>query len=139
MAESRRIMYDDEDNEIYNKLKTQKVFDKNKQNIDLFSLSVIYGKKNNIQGNFGQGNVGRIRESTINSKPLKYIMMAIAVEDTGSMEILVDENEYFPISEKYAKGGLGILQSEIISKGNDILEDMEIEMIEYYDSKKLDE
>ncbi|KZX11042.1 hypothetical protein [Methanobrevibacter filiformis] len=138
MAEGRRIYFDDEDEEKYNKLKTVKIFEKNKTNIDLFSLALIIGLKSGIRTPLGDSARGRVRESTINSSITKYLMMAIAVEEQG-INVLANEDDYFKISEEYAKTGIGLLESKYVSEGSNLLDSMEMELVEFYDNKKIDQ
>ncbi|MDR0912804.1 MAG: hypothetical protein LBM96_09430 [Methanobrevibacter sp.] len=142
MAEGRRIYYDNEDNDIYNKLKTTKIF-KKADNLDIFSISLILGWNSARRTSLGKGSKGRIRESTVNSsKVIRYLMMAIAVEEEGINVLSDDEDEngkiiktaedkYFLISEEYAKTGLKILDNRI-KTDDDILTSMETELIEFY-------
>jgi len=135
MAEGRRIYYDNEDEERYNKLKTVKIFEKNNKTLDLFSIALIIGWKSGKRTPLGEGAVGRVREATINSSDfIRYLMMAIAVKEDG-IDTLTDENKYFTIAEEYAKTGVLLLESKYVSEGNDLLDSMELELIEFYDKK----
>lgn len=59
------------------------------------------------------------------------LMMAVAVEKTGSMDVLADDNEYFTIAEEYAKTGIQLLD-DAFSENKNILDDMEKELLEFY-------
>ena len=133
MAEGRRIIYDDEDRQIYDKLKAGSGIFNNLDNIDLFAIALIYGKKAGTRTKLGKGATGRIRESTIRNSPVKELMMVIAVDETGSIDVLSDTNEYFRICEEYAKTGIKLLEQDYIENSGDLLNDMEMEMFEFYD------
>ena len=133
MAEGRRIIYDDEDKEIYDKLRASSGIFNKLDLIDLFAIALIYGKKNGRRTPLGKGAIGRIRDSTIRNSPVKELMMVIAVEETGNMDILSDTNEYFRICEEYAKTGIKLLERDYIENSDDLLNDLEMEMFEYYD------
>lgn len=139
MAEGRRIIYDEEDEEIYKNLRYSSGPLKNSSILDLFSLALIYGKKQGIRTKLGKNARGRVRGSTLDSSNVRYLMMALAIEEEGTIDILSDENAYFTIAEEYAKTGILLLQSEYIEKGDELIDDMEWEMIEYYDAHRFDE
>ena len=90
MAEGRRIIYDDEDKEIYDKLRASSGIFNGMNLIDLFAVALIYGKKEGKRTQLGKGATGRVRESTIRNSSVKELMMVIAVEETGDMDILSD-------------------------------------------------
>ena len=133
MAEGRRIIYDDEDRQIYDKLKASSGIFNKLEIIDLFAIALIYGKKVGRRTKLGKGANGRVRESTIRNSPVKELMMVIAVDETGSIDVLSDTNEYFRICEEYAKTGIKLLEQDYIENSDDLLNDMEMEMFEFYD------
>lgn len=133
MAEGRRIIYDDEDNEIYGKLRSSSGIFNKLDIIDLFAIALIYGKKAGKRTKLGKNAKGRVRSETIRSSPVKELMMVIAVEETGSMDVLSDVNEYFRICEEYAKTGIKLLEQDYIEDPEELLNDMEMEMFEFYD------
>ena len=133
MAEGRRIIYDDEDKQIYDKLRNSSGIFNGLDIIDLFAVAMIYGKKSGKRTTLGKGAIGRVRESTISNSKVKDLMMVIAVEETGNMDILSDPNEYFRICEEYAKTGIRLLEEDYIENGDDLINDLEMEMFEFYD------
>ena len=133
MAEGRRIIYDNDDKEIYDKLRNSSGIFNNLDLIDLFAIALIYGKKSGRKTELGKGAIGRIRESTISNSKVKDLMMVIAVEETGNMDVLSDPNEYFRICEEYAKTGIQLLEKDYIENGDDLINDLEMEMFEFYD------
>ena len=133
MAEGRRIIYDDEDRAIYDKLRASSGIFNKLDIIDLFALALIKKKKDGKRTQLGKGATGRVRESTIRNSPIKELMMVIAVEETGNMDVLSDTNEYFKISEEYAKTGIKLLEQDYIENSDDLLNDLEMEMFEFYD------
>lgn len=60
-------------------------------------------------------------------------MMAIAVEETESFEILAKRNDYFKICEEYAKTGLSLLEEDFIENPKGLLDDLELEALKYFD------
>lgn len=133
MAEGRRIIYDDDDKKIYDKLRSGSGIFHNLDLIDLFAIALIYGKKDGRRTKLGKGAIGRIRDSTIRNSNVKELMMVIAVDETGSIDILSNTNEYFKICEEYAKTGIKLLEKDYIENSDDLLNDMEMEMFEFYD------
>ena len=133
MAEGRRIIYDEEDKQIYDKLRASTGIFNKLDIIDLFAIALIYGKKAGRRTELGKGATGRVRESTIRNSNVKDLMMVIAVEETGNMDILSDPNEYFRICEEYAKTGIHLLEQDYIENGDELISDLEMEMFEFYD------
>lgn len=133
MAEGRRIIYDDEDKQIYDKLRSGSGIFNNLDLIDLFAIALIYGKKDGKRTKLGSGAIGRIRDSTIMNSNVKELMMVIAVDETGSIDVLSDANEYYRICEEYAKTGIKLLEQDYIENSDDLINDLEMEMFEFYD------
>lgn len=92
---------------------------------------MVCGKQERFRTPLNKNKVGRVRESTIPNE-LKYLMMAVAVEDAGKLEIISDKNAYFTICEEYAKTGLEYLERTFI-ESLDILDTLEFEALEFYD------
>lgn len=130
----RRLHYDDFDNDIYKELGSSKIF-KSLNAIELFSIALVYGKKADFRTkleNKGKSE-GRVVESVIDKSQLRYLMMAIAVDEKKDLDVLIDPDEYFTISEEYAKTGLSFFKSDYIEKGDKILEDMKTELLDLYE------
>ena len=131
--EGRRLHFDDEDAKIYeNLIKTHGPF-KGLNYIDLFSIAVAIGKKAGFRTELKpEGkSIGRVVESVIDNSELRYLMKAIAVDEEDSLGVILDLDKYFTISEEYAKTGLELLEQDFIAN-EEILEDMELEMIQFY-------
>ena len=139
----RRLHYDNEDAGIYEKLKDEYGSFKGATIIDIFSIALIYGLKQGYRTELlpEGSSIGRVVESVIDNSNLRYLMMAVAVKETGSLDVIMDVNEYFTISEEYAKTGIRYLEDDFINKEEELLDDMELEMLEVYEgfSKKLSE
>lgn len=133
MAEGRRIIFDDEDKQIYDRLRSGSNMFSDLDLIELFALALIYGKKEGKRTELGKGAIGRIRDSTIRNSNVKELMMVIAADETGSIDVLSDTNEYFRICEEYAKTGIKLLEQEYIENSDDLINEMEMEMFEFYD------
>ena len=139
----RRLHYDNDDAKIYEKLKDEHGPFKGATIIDIFSISLIYGLKQGYRTELLQegSSIGRVVESVIDNSNLRYLMMAIAVNETGSLDAILDVDQYFTISEEYAKTGLRYLEDDFINNDEELLDNMEIEMLDIYEefSKKLEE
>ena len=134
MAEGRRIIYDGEDRKIYDNLLNSSSPFKKMNITDLFAMAIVYGKEVGIRKELGKDAVGRVRESTINSSDIRYLMMAIAADEEKSIDVLAQTEDYFSICEEYAKTGINLLNSEILDKKNDeFLDDMEEKLLKFYD------
>ena len=117
----RRLHYDNEDAEIYDRLKDEYGPFKGATIIDIFSIALIYGLKQGYRTELltEGSSIGRVVESVIDNSNLRYLMMAVAVSETGSLDTMLDVNEYFTISEEYAKTGLKYLEDEFINNDED--------------------
>lgn len=128
----RRINYNDGDYEILKRLMVEEPF-RNLNLLDIFAISLIYGKKEGIRTPLEQKKTGRIRQTTIEDSNVHYLMMAIAVEETGSFEVLANRNDYFKICEEYAKTGLSLLEEDFIENPKALLDDLELEALKHFD------
>lgn len=139
----RRLHYDNEDAEIYDRLKDEYGPLRGATIIDIFSIALIYGLKQGYRTELLQegSSIGRVVESVIDNSNLRYLMMAVAVKETGSLDVILDVNQYFTICEEYAKTGLAYLEDDFINNDEDLLDDMEDEILEVYEefSRKLGE
>ena len=134
MAEGRRIIYDNEDREMYDNLINSSTPFKKMSIIEVFAMALVYGKEVGFRRKLGDGAIGRVRESTINSTDIRYLMMAIAADEEQSIDVLAEDNAYFSICEEYAKTGINLLNSEVLDKKNDkFLDDMEEKLLKFYD------
>ncbi|WP_405323854.1 hypothetical protein [Methanobrevibacter sp.] len=128
----RRINYNDDDYETLKRLMVEEPF-RSLNLIDIFAISLIYGKKAGIRTPLDKKKTGRIRQTTIENSNVHYLMMAIAVEETESFEILAKRNDYFKICEEYAKTGLSLLEEDFIENPKGLLDDLELEALKYFD------
>lgn len=128
----RRINYNPEDYETLKRLKSEKPFSKLKL-IDIFALSIAYGKKEGYRTPLDSKKTGRIRHETVEYSDVHYLMMAIGVEETGSLDVLSSENDYFTISEEYAKTGISLLEQDYIEDSKNFIKKLELEALAYYD------
>lgn len=139
----RRLHYDNEDAKIYDKLKDEYGPLRGATIIDIFSIALIYGLKQGYRTELlpEGSSIGRVVESVIDNSNLRYLMMAVAVKETGSLDVILDANQYFTICEEYAKTGITYLEDDFINNDEDLLDDMEDEILEVYEefSKKLDD
>ena len=128
----RRINYNDDDYETLKRLMVEEPF-RSLNLIDIFAISLIYGKKAGIRTPLDKKKTGRIRQTTIENSNVHYLMMAIAVEETESFEVLAKRNDYFKICEEYAKTGLSLLEEDFIENPKGLLDDLELEALKYFD------
>ena len=128
----RRINYNEDDYETLKKLMVEEPF-RSLNLIDIFAISLIYGKKAGIRTPLDKKKTGRIRQTTIENSNVHYLMMAIAVEETESFEVLAKRNDYFKICEEYAKTGLSLLEEDFIENPKGLLDDLELEALKYFD------
>lgn len=128
----RRVTFDKESEEILDDLLLEDTF-KKLDLIDVFAISLIYGKKRGIRTPLGKKKTGRVRKTTLENSNVFYLMMAVAIEETGNMDILANKNEYFKICEEYAKTGLPLLQEDVFDNPKEFLTNIEIEALKFFD------
>ena len=128
----RRINFNEDDYEIVKRLLLENTF-KKLQLIEIFALAMIFGKKQGFRTPLDSKKTGRIRQTTIENSNVYYLMMAIAVEETGSFDILAKRNDYFTICEEYAKTGLSFLESEYFENPKRLVNDLELEALQYFE------
>ena len=128
----RRINQNEDDYETLKKLMVEEPF-RSLNLIDIFAISLIYGKKAGIRTPLDKKKTGRIRQTTIENSNVHYLMMAIAVEETDSFEVLAKRNDYFKICEEYAKTGLSLLEEDFIENPKGLLDDLELEALKHFD------
>lgn len=128
----RRIYYNHDDYETLKRLKLEKPFAKLNL-IDIFALSIAYGKKEGFRTPLDSKKTGRIRNETVWNSDVNYLMMAIGVEETNSMDVLSFENDYFTISEEYAKTGISLLEQDYLEDRDNFIKKLELEALKYYD------
>jgi len=142
-TQGRRLHYDNEDAKIYDRLKDEYGPFRGATIIDIFSIALIYGLKQGYRTELlSEGSsIGRVVESVIDNSNLRYLMMAVAIKETGTLDVILDVDQYFTISEEYAKTGIRYLEDDFINNDEELLDNMELEMLEIYEdfAKKLEE
>jgi len=141
-TQGRRLHYDNEDAKIYDRLKDEYGPFRGATIIDIFSIALIYGLKQGYRTELlSEGSsIGRVVESVIDNSNLRYLMMAVAIKETGTLDVILDVDQYFTISEEYAKTGIRYLEDDFINNDEELLDNMELEMLEIYEdfAKKLE-
>ena len=127
----RRVSLDEEDIEKIQNLLLEQPF-KRLKHTDMFALAMIFGIKQGFRTPISKKKP-MIREKTVRNSNLLYLMMAIAVEETGNFDILANKNDYFTISEEYAKTGVAFLESAYIENPKGLLASLELEALKHFD------
>ena len=133
-VERRVYINDDDFYDILKKLQAEPLFKK----LDLtefFAIALIYGKNKGYRTPLIGKKTGRITHNTLSNSNLQYLMMAIAVEETESFDILANEDDYFTICEEYAKTGLYALEEDYNEDPKKLFNKLEMEALRFFDSK----
>ena len=132
-TQNRRLHFDDDDAEKYEEFGKKQTPFKKLPYIDLFSIALVYGREKGDRTELKKkgSTIGRVVESVIDNSDLRYLMKAIAVDEKDSLNAVLDVNEYFLISEEYAKTGLEYFYEDFINNKN-LLDDMEEELHDFY-------
>lgn len=173
MAEERRILWDDEDKDIYSDLRSRDGPLKKLDNSELFAIALILGKRSGKRTEFGKGRNSGVRGNTLDATNVRYLMKAIAVHEEKNIEAIYENcyksekdlekesqkppfecsrfgqcfkkskakyddgikcHRYFNICEEYAKTGVKILRDKYDELGDEILDEMEFELLEFVDN-----
>lgn len=110
--EPDRIHIDKKDRELYEVLKSEEIF-KDRENKDLFVISMAYGFKNRIKEGI-EKKEGFVRVEYLSGWDLALIN-AVAMYDTNSVEVISNKEEVFKIAEEYAHAGVKLLFDKINS------------------------
>lgn len=135
MAKVERRVYinDDDFKGIVQKLKSEPLF-KTINLTDFFAIAILFGKEKGFRTPLSGKKTGRIKEDTLNNSNLPYLMMAIAVEETDSFDVLAKEEDYFTISEEYAKTGFYAMEKAYFENPKGFLRDLELASLKYFDT-----
>ena len=133
-VERRVYINDDDFYDIVKNLQSEPLF-KKLELTEFFAIALIYGKNKGYRTPLIGKKTGRIKEDTLSNSNLPYLMMAVAVEETGSFEILAKEDDYFTISEEYAKTGLYALEEDYAEDPTKLFNKLEMEALRFFDSK----
>ncbi|MCD5397039.1 MAG: hypothetical protein LRZ96_00390 [Candidatus Pacebacteria bacterium] len=125
-----RLYCDKKDKSIYDNLKEEGPF-KKKDLIDIFMVAMAIGfkHKNRIKLTKKEGII-LFKSFEANEKKPMTIIKAIAINETGNLDILLDKRELFSIAEEYATGGINILREEIGIDYESYIRQLETELIE---------
>ena len=127
----KMIFCEDDDSHNLKSLQSEKLF-KRLSILDLFALSLAYGKKQDLKTPLEGKRDVLIHDRTLRDSNVDYLMMAIGAEETGSLDVLTS-NEYIEICEEYAKAGLHSLEDDYYEDPKKFLVKLELEALKYYD------
>lgn len=130
-SKERRINLEEEDFRKIQNLQLEQPF-KKLSLINMFALALIFGKKQGFRTPISKRKPIAVEKTVMNTN-LPYLMMAIAVEETGNFDILANKNDYYTISEEYAKTGVAFLESAYIEDPKGLLASLELEALKHFD------
>ena len=131
MTKNRMISFNKEDNEIVTELFHSRQF-RGLNLVDVFALAMVFGKKMGYRTPLEKKKIRRISQKAVENSKVHFLMIAIAVLETGSSDILDNKDDYFTICEEYAKTGLPVLKKAFSNPVYSFREDLELEALEYY-------
>ena len=131
MTKNRMISFNKEDNEIVTELFYSRQF-KGLKLIDIFALAMVFGKQMGYRTPLEKKKIRRISQRVVENSRVHFLMMAIAVLETGSSDILDNKDDYFTICEEYAKTGLPELKKAFLNPVYSFRGDLEFEALKYY-------
>lgn len=140
MAEGRRISIDKNMRNLIDELRSVEGPLNNIELSELFAIAIIFGKKyDNNKGKrtpLGEGKRPLVLEQTLSKTNIEYLMMAVAIEEKNNFDILKNKDEYYTISEEYAKTGMKVIYEEYFNpkkSKKQFLEDLELEALLFYE------
>jgi len=136
-----RLYIDENDRKLYDEVIEEifrgKIGDEEKrwERKDQFLLAMAIGFKNEVRRPLKKKE-GFIRKEYLKPED-KALINAIAIYDTGSIEVLLDKQKVFSIAEEYAHAGIRILHGEIKSgEPGSYLKKLEKDLFEKYKGLK---
>lgn len=82
---------------------------------ELFIMAMIYGFLNNNKCKNLGTKKDFIREEYL-TDDYRTLMKAIAIKETGGLEVLLDPKKVHSIAEGYAAGGIDLLKKDVLGK-----------------------
>ena len=106
-----RLHIDRDDRELYDKLQTDSLFASTERK-EQFLIAMAFGFKGKTRRQLeNKETSGFFRTSYLRPED-EALINAVAICDTGSVDVLVDRAEVFRIAEEYAHAGIRILVNE---------------------------
>lgn len=129
----RRISRDPKTKELYNQYKDKIVEGplKGRSLTEIFTLALTMGF--NLERKPFKDNDGFIRPESFGIV-LPTLMRSIAIHETENLEILIDEEKVFTISEEYGNAGINYLSSKYSENTEEFTEILLMEILEKIDS-----
>lgn len=125
--EGPELLYVDKDNKHYY---DDIEFIQGYERKDQFIFAMAFGFINNFKP---QINKREFITRTSYLKEDESLLNAIALKDTGSIDILSDKKEIYSIAERYANGGIQLLSDEVGSKHGSFEKKIEKILTDLYD------
>ena len=173
MAEERRIIFDEEEKELYKYIRGKEGPLNKIDLVDLFGIALLIGKKKGKRSELVKDTSSGIRGTTLDATNIRYLMKAIAIEEEDKIDIIygncyksekdLDSEKKAPykcsrfdgncykkakttkpeegiicdrysfIAHQYAKTGIKLLKDQYDELGDEILDDMDVELLEFFD------
>ena len=173
MAEERRIIFDEEEKELYKDIRGKEGPFKKVDLVDLFGIALLIGKNSGKRSDLVKDTSSGIRGTTLDATNIRYLMKAIAIDEENKIDVINGncyksekdlENDkkapfkcsrfdgdcykkakslkseegiicdrYSFIAHQYAKTGIKILKKQYDEMGDDILDEMDVELLEFFD------
>lgn len=106
-------------------------YGKKKQQLFLMAMATGFNEGKKIEIGVGERDTGGFFRNEYLSPRERVLIKAIAVADSGSLEILSKKKEIYKIAEGYAAGGILSLKREVLgSEITDLSRKMEIILLE---------
>jgi hypothetical protein len=119
------------DREKYDKLLGDSVFS-GKGNKDVFIMAMLVGYYHKARVEL-TNKEGFVRVEYLKDRD-KSIMKAIAVAETGRLDILVDKKQVYTLCEEYAAGGMELLMDMVFGGGyGSFVKKLESELVQQFE------
>ncbi|MEM3385754.1 MAG: hypothetical protein QW738_05375 [Nitrososphaeria archaeon] len=117
------------DENIYKELEQNEFF-KGKSNKDLFLFAMAVGFKNKVRRPI-ESKKEFVREEYLKEKDL-VLLYALAIFETGKIDVINNKAEVYKIAEEYAHGGIQLLIDKVRAPNLDFGKQLELELYDYY-------
>ncbi len=135
-----RLFCNEKDKLIYDELKNESGPFKGKDLIDIFMMAMAIGFQNNNRIKLTKKkDIILFKSFEGNEEKPMTLIKAIAINTTGSLDVLLDKASLFSIAEEYATGGIRLLRDKVINGGHgSYIKQLEHELVQLVEKQDID-
>ena len=133
---SREIGVDPEKHHLYKDLETDpKSPFYEEELVDIWLFSVGYGREHGERKPLPGNKKWMVRMTSLDDDS-EWIIKSIAIEETGTTDVLQDGKQIFTIAQEYANSGIELLHDEVTNSDSDSISELTVDIVRGHRSKK---